>query len=360
MGIQVQKTESGWTVTKGGSTYSITDSNGNGKYDGSDLCKELSGKGNALSSDDFVEIKYQIAQLGDGATQAEMTEYSRYKERKAAQEKYQQQQEQYMQQFQPKTKKSGFWSKLGQISTVVLSGISGVLGMISGFGGGANAWAFNNTANDWAVRGFSGLSSGMLNTSTMLSSLNYSSFTGATSNYGNNIGAIMLAAQQENAQRTEQINEILEQQKAKAEETKQKQEKQANIKGIETLYESIGTNEDEQVMAKANADKLDSIYEVGKEDYTDKEIETAKKIQKYKHVPVDHISDKGGEKTKLDPSVAAKLNEKLQKYKNETNESIQQDIFSNENYKKLTNILKKPTLTEADIETIKAILKKPV
>ena len=112
MGIQVQKTESGWTVTKGDNTYSITDKNGNGKYDSGDLCKELSGSGNALSSDDFVVIKYQIAQLGDGATQAEMAEYSRYQERKAAQEKYQQQQEQYMQQFQPKTKKSSFWSKL--------------------------------------------------------------------------------------------------------------------------------------------------------------------------------------------------------------------------------------------------------
>ncbi|MBS4759337.1 MAG: hypothetical protein KHX03_01405 [Clostridium sp.] len=361
MGIQVQKTESGWIVNKGGISFSITDNNKNGKYDSGDLCKELSGKGNTLSADDLIEVKYQILQQGDGATQSEMTEYSRYKERKTQQEKLQQQQQQYMQQFQPKPKKKGFWGTVGQIATTVLSGVSGFLGMMIGFGGGANAWAFNNTANDWAVRGFSGFSSGMLDTSTMLGSAGLGSFglTGGT-NFNAGLAQVISAAQMENAQRTEQMNQILEEQKAKAEETKAKQEKEANAKGIENLYESIGDNEDEKVMAKANVSKLEEIYDVGKEDYTDEEIETAKKIKKYQHVPVDHISDKGGEKTKLDPSVAAKLNEKLGKYKNETNESKQQDILTPENYKKLKSLLAKQQLTEKDIEIIKTILKKPL
>ena len=65
MGIQVAKTESGWTITKDGSTFSVTDKNKNGQWDSDELIKSLSGKG-YLNGDELYEAKYQIAQLGDG------------------------------------------------------------------------------------------------------------------------------------------------------------------------------------------------------------------------------------------------------------------------------------------------------
>ena len=165
----------GWTVTKNGQQYTITDKNNDGLFNKGDLINCNQGA-SALNAEDIFNVSYQV-QLeengGKGVSAEDMAKYAEYQkaaeERDAAQADYDMAQRRarlaQRQASQPK-KKSFFdkvmpWLNLTNQAAMTAGTIYGaVKGDFWGLGmlGGCN-WAFNGgNMADMAGLGFTGLS----------------------------------------------------------------------------------------------------------------------------------------------------------------------------------------------------------
>lgn len=360
--IQVTKSETGWIVNKNGESHSITDKNGNGKYDKGDLSKALSGNGNSLTEDDLCEIKWQALQLGEGATPDEIVQYNKYKEQKAAKEKSLQQQQQYQQYQQPtqQPKKKGFWNTFGQIAGVVGRGVMGFMGMLLGFGGGANAWAFNSGSNnDWNVRTYGGLSGGLLAGSNSLAmGLGGGSMGmgGAGGNYGSQLQGIIEMQNQQNIQRQEEWAKFNEEYKVAQEE------KQAEAAKKETVTKAEKLNDNEK-LCNYNKTAFNKIYDLDAEEYSEKDTALINKIDKFNSVPHDIIADNKEDANKLSEKAAARLDTLIKKYEKADNDTLKEKVMDKAKYEQLTKLLEEAQtqdLTKEDIEAIETIIKTPI
>lgn len=357
--IHVAKSDTGWTVSKNGLSFALTDKNKNGNYDDGDLCKELSGSGNSIATDDLGEIKWQILQLGDGATPREIAEYNNYKEQKAAKEKRLQQQQQYQQPTQ-QPKKTGFWNTFGQIAGVVGRGAMGFMGMLLGFGGGANAWAFNSGSNnDWGVRTYGGLSGGLLAGSNSLA-MGLGSGTmgmgGMGNNYGSQLQSIIEMQNQQNIQRQEEFTKWNENYKVAQEE------KQAETKKKEAVSKADKLNDNEN-LCKYNQTAFEKIYDLDAEEYSEEDTALINKIDKFNNVPHNIIADNKEDTNKLSEKAAARLDALIKKYEKADNEVLKEKVMDKAKYEQLTKLLEKAQtqdLTKEDIEAIESIIKTPI
>ena len=179
MTLSVQKTSTGWTITKDGQTYTITDKNNDGLFNKGDKIDCAEGA-NALTAEDIFEISYNVQLTengGKGVSAEDMAKYAEYQkaaeERDAAQADYDlaQRKAKLAQRQASQPKKKSFFDKVmpwfnltTQAATTGAMVYSAVKGDFWGLGmlGGAN-WAYNcGNMADMAGLGFTGLSNAAL------------------------------------------------------------------------------------------------------------------------------------------------------------------------------------------------------
>lgn len=156
-----------FTVTNGSDTYTVEDKNSNGKIDKGDI---WTASGNATLSKEELWEASGLSLKKEKMTTEEMAQYAQFEEQRKTLEEAKLKQAQYQQQIyttqQPK--KRTFWQKLGNglmasMPFIATAG-AGVLGFFS------NSWAFNKgNANDFSGQLLSGLSSGLMMGSTVMS-----------------------------------------------------------------------------------------------------------------------------------------------------------------------------------------------
>lgn len=363
--VQVTKTESGWTIVdSNGKSFSVTDKNQNGKWDSSELCKSLSGSGNYLSAEDKVEAQYQILQTGDGATEAEMARYERFKKQQEARAAQQQQ----ITQAQKPAKKN-FWQKFATVTTSLMPLFGGLTGMFGALA--MNRWSYNSgLGNDSALRFMNASTgilfgmSGALTSAAMISGMNR---TPVINTYQGNTGiysGLSQAIEAQNAymQELQEQNQIrFEEMQEKQKENAQKAEKQRNTQFVNAMVQEVNNNPD--AYNKINAEYIESLEDLdGEREYTEEEIKTAKNIKTSPYIPYTHIGENAEDKTKLSPAFASKLNALIANYEkyNAENSDKKFDYISKANYTAIKTILNKTTLTEADVNKLKEIYKNPV
>ncbi len=364
MGIQVAKTESGWTISKDGSTFSVTDKNKNGQWDSDELIKSLSGKG-YLNGDELYEAKYQIAQLGDGVTPEQMATHERYQQQKAAQQAQQQQQTTVVQGKQ----KGKFWRGLSLGLTAMVPLFSTLTGMFAGMS--MNNWSYNcGNTNDTLLRISGGITGSLFGLSSSLPLvaglfMNNQTVPQQTTIYNNNINSLgfntaglydAMSAQndylkqwQENIDKTNE-----EAAKAREKQAKEQQEK-ADRDYVNDVIEKV--TPENAIIDAGNKEYIESLWDFDNERvYTEEEINIVKKIDGAKLIPYRHIRDDKSETTKLSPDAAKKLHELLTAYEQAEGDK-KFDIMPEEVQTQITTILKQETLTEKDIETLKILSK---
>ena len=256
------------------------------------------------------------------------------------------QQAQYTQQVTDPPK-STFWQKLGNGLTGAMGIFSGVLGAFLGFGVGS--WAYDSGSfNDWRVRGFSGLSTGLLAGSSALSGLSNPYSAGINGmNMNNQMAAIFEAYNNDMIQRQEAIDNALKAQQ----EAAIKQQGVATVKGV-----FDAANKDGATINDSNKEYINSIYEVDKKEYTKEEAENAQLIAQYPTIPYEAIS-KDGEEGKLSVELAEKIDKMLREY--ETTDDPDTEI-SKSVYTRVQSFLqeaKEGKLTDEHLESLRSILK---
>ena len=192
--------------------------------------------------------------------------------------------------------KRTFWQKLGNGLTGAMGIFSGILGAFLGFGVGS--WAYDSGSfNDWRVRGFSGLSTGLLAGSSALSGLSNPYAAGMTGmNMNNQLAALFEAYNNDMIQRQEAIDNALKAQQ----EAAIKQQGVATVKGV-----FDAANKDGATINDSNKEYISSIYEVDKKEYTQEEVQNAQLIAQYPTIPYQAIS-KDGDEGKLSVELAEK------------------------------------------------------
>ena len=365
MGIQVAKTESGWTITKDGSTFSVTDKNKNGQWDSDELIKSLSGKG-YLNGDELYEAKYQIAQLGDGVTPEQMATHERYQQQKAAQQAQQQQQTTVVQGKQ----KGKFWRGLSLGLTAMVPLFSTLTGMFAGMS--MNNWSYNcGNTNDTLLRISGGITGSLFGLSSSLPLvaglfMNNQTVPQQTTIYNNNINSLgfntaglygAMSAQtdylkqwQENIDKTNE-----EAAKAREKQAKEQQEK-ADRDYINGVIERVTPKN--AIIDAGNKEYIKSLRDLdGERVYTEEEMANVEKINNAELIPYRHIGDDASDKTKLSPAFSQSLNELLLSYEEATGDK-KYDIMPKEAYTEVTTIISKEKLTAEDVEKLKELYQK--
>ena len=365
MGIQVAKTESGWTITKDGSTFSVTDKNKNGQWDSDELIKSLSGKG-YLNGDELYEAKYQIAQLGDGVTPEQMAAHERYQQQKAAQQAQQQQQTTVVQGKQ----KGKFWRGLSLGLTAMVPLFSSLTGMFAGMS--MNNWSYNcGNTNDTFLKISGGITGSLFGLSASLPLvaglfMNNQTVPQQTTIYNNNINSLgfntaglygAMSAQtdylkqwQENIDKTNE-----EAAKAREKQAKEQQEK-ADRDYINGVIERVTPKN--AIIDAGNKEYIKSLRDLdGERVYTEEEMANVEKINNAELIPYRHIGDDASDKTKLSPAFSQSLNELLLSYEEATGDK-KYDIMPKEAYTEVTTIISKEKLTAEDVEKLKELYQK--
>ena len=362
-----------FTITRGNDTFTVKDENGNGRIDKGDI---WTTSGATLSKEELWEAS-GLSLKKEEMTTEELAEYAKFEEQRKAleearakQSQYQQYQQQLYIQQQPK--KKNFWQKLGNGLMAAMPFIAtagaGVLGFFS------NSWAFNRgNANDFSGQLLSGLSSGLMMGSTVMSgvfavkamkqmnNMQFSSYSYApVQNQNVNVDAMLNSFIGDmNARQNTYLDQY---------QTYQEQQVQAQRSATaEAMFNDAQENPEKY--NELNAKKLDAIYQPTKETYTEEEEKALALISKYPQVPADAIKKNANDTGKLDEKTAAKINAIIQRRNTAKAEAkigeeakAQNAVCTDENYKKLQAILTKAVtgqIINEDIEKLNNILKNP-
>lgn len=373
------KKVTGWNVVRDdGATFTITDTDGDGKYTKADLAKAMSGE--VLTKEDCTEIYYQSRNQEAGLTAEESAEYSKFKEvqeaqrkQKELQESQQLQYQQRQQQFQQKQYKQshGFWGTFNNIFTNVLGTASTIMSAFLGFG--FNNWQYNSdNANDMQLRMFTGMTGMMFNNAGAMQGLyggignNYSTLTNpnfATSS-GSQMGDMLNNAMQAQEtlmkQRQDAMNAWLQKSSEQAAKAKEEAENKAAVKDIESYYTS--SQKDRALICKENKKAIKDMYDPSAENYTKEQIATFNKIKELPEIPYTAVAKDDKEKGKLPKVLAEKINKLISDYEN-ADGNDQAKILSKNNYTTLKTtamtLASKGMLTDQLITQIKDIIKNP-
>lgn len=363
-GIQVTKTESGWSITKDGNTFSVTDKNKNGRWDSDELIKSLSGSG-YLSADETYEAQYQIAQLGDGVTPEQMAQYQKYQQQKEAKEQYIQQQST----ASTGKQKGKFWRNLSLGLTALTPLFGGLTGMFAGMGLGS--WNYNyGNVNDTLLRISGAVTGGLFGMSATLplvagafAQQQIPQQTGIYGGFNNNFTSFnanaMSLTDAMNAQ-NEFLEKIREQQEAaiaenkkKAEAQQKEQQEQKDKEYVESVIKE--TLSKDAIINADNKEYIKSLRDLdGERVYTKEEIANIKKIDIAELIPYRHVGNDASDKTKLSPTFAESLNNLILEYEKATGDN-KYDIMPKEAYTEVTTIISKEKLTEEDVKRLQAI-----
>ena len=326
--FSITNTDSGWTVVKNGVTYTITDTNGDGKYDGKDKITFNDPNSDPLTPEDLVDIKFKtLAANSEGMTADEMAQYSNYREQKEAKEQQKKQQEEIQAQKEAalwqaqQPKKRNFWSKLAMglgFAMPVLSGIG------AGFiGASANSWQYGNC--DRGLRWMSGLSSGMLGFSAglsglfsamsmrnMMSTVNMNAYNMYPA--ANNVNNMMQSFYTEMNNRNDMYNKYFDTIDSKTSDEQETKVQKARSNAAENIRKQF---QNDDTIPAANKEKLEEIAPPSKDsdDYTEEDEKYLRQLSETPYVPVDSIDIEGDQKGKLlSKEYALKINNAIKEY----------------------------------------------
>ncbi len=330
MTLSVQKTSTGWTITKDGQTYTITDKNNDGLFNKGDKIDCAEGA-NALTAEDIFEISYNVQLTengGKGVSAEDMAKYAEYQkaaeERDAAQADYDlaQRKAKLAQRQASQPKKKSFFDKVmpwfnltTQAATTGAMVYSAVKGDFWGLGmlGGAN-WAYNcGNMADMAGLGFTGLSNAALLNSQLGSNnalwnsmgLNLSGITGGAAGAASTEKAALTTAENKvkaiigNAGKTSDSD---------AETTVTEKQKTALLSKAKAIIEQM--KQDSAAYPNANKDKLMELAGAGKEakDLTDEDAKVIEQIISAPFVDYRLIKVEENEEKPLSATLAKDLN----------------------------------------------------
>ena len=327
--FSITNNESGWTVVKDGVTYTIKDTNGNGKYDGEDKISFNDPNSAPLTPEDLVDIKFKtLAANEDGMTPQEMAAYSNYMKQKELQEQQKQQQAELQAQREAalvqaqQPKKKNFWQKL-------LTGFSFAMPLLSGIGFGimganTNSWQYNS--GDKGLKILSGISYGMLGFGTGLSAMMQTqSMTNMLSmqqtmpvSYnmlGNSgIDNMMQSFVNDMNNRNTMFNQMFS--TASEERTKAQEEQRQKVRSGYADQIRKTFNEDD-LIPETNKAKLQEIAPASKDssEYTEEDEKILQQLAATPYVPVESIDINGDQKgKKLSKEYAMKINQVIKEY----------------------------------------------
>lgn len=341
----------GWTVTKDGQKYTITDTNGDGIFNKGDLIDCAEGT-TPLSAEDIFNVSYNV-QLqengGKGVSAEDMAQYAEYQkaaeERDAAQADYElaQRKAKLAQKQTAKPKKKSFvekvmpWLNLTQQAAITGGMVYGAIkGDFWGLGMFGGNWAYNNNnIADMAGLGYTNLANSAL-WSSQLGSNNdlWSSmglnFTGVTGGAASAEKTALTTAQNKvdtiiaNAGKTTSTDDVTP-----------AQQKQAAA-DVEAIRKELTEGDKATELNSDNLAYLNEHFPPSKDssEYTEEEIAIINQMKATPYVPVESIDiDNKGEKP-ISKEFAAKINKFIAKYYNDEDLTIDSD-----HYKKISIIL---------------------
>ena len=351
--VSVERTSTGFIVTRGGDTFTVKDANENGRIDAADVWN-LAGK-QPLTTDELSDAM-GLSLVKENMTAAEMNEYQAFLKQREAREKQAEIAEQNTQ--EKESKKGGFWNKLAnglQIAMPFLTMTTGLFGVLGSFG-------FNNNATDRSIKwntmlntmnfGLGSLTS-MMSLNKMTNTNCFGSANGITPSISTNAfdynslitnavqaQATLMQTQQENYSKF--VTEV--------------QEKNKNTqarKAVEALLEKA---KDSESFAEVNVEYLEELQDLDEtKTYTSDDIAMINQINATPRIPIQHINiGSQNEDTKMSKSFAEKLEKILKKY-DDANGDLKFEVMSEEQYNTIKTILDQPTLTEENITTLKEL-----
>ena len=364
--FSVTAIETGWTVVKDGVTYTITDTNNNGRYDGNDKIIFGDQSANPLSAEDRAEIKFSIMKADpEGMTDAEMAQYAQFVETKEYQQKLEEEQARLQEERQAaqwaaqQPKKKGFWEKFATVlgfTAPVLTGVG------AGFiGAGTNSWQYNS--GDSGLRWMSGIAAGLSGftasfasmmpfimgsqTQLLTSSLNLNSLLAqptvpSTTNFDSLYSRFLT-----------DVNNTpsIEQQEQRAQQVRASYAEQVRISLL------VDDN-----VPKSNKDLLNRIAPPLKEpsEYTEDDEKILCQLAATPYVPIESIDMNSEDNdNKLSTHEAQVIQNALAKYNQATADTSQEFTQWKTNIQKLQELIRDKDITEEDREMINKILSDP-
>ena len=363
--FSVTANETGWTVVKDGVTYTITDTNNNGRYDGNDKIIFGDQSANPLSAEDRAEIKFSIMKADpEGMTDAEMAQYAQFVETKEYQQKLEEEQARLQEERQAaqwaaqQPKKKGFWEKFATVlgfTAPVLTGVG------AGFiGAGSNSWQYNS--GDSGLRWMSGIAAGLSGFTASFASMMPFIMGSQTQSLTSSLNLNSLLAQPTVPSTTNfdslysrfltDVNTTpsIEQQEQRAQ--------QARAQYAEQIRERFKDND---LIPESNKSKLMEIAPPSKDSskYTEQDEKILCQLAATPYVPVNVIDIDDTEETaenKISTELAEKINKAITDFI-KTTASIDQSYYNyTQNINKLKEIINDGSVTNADIELIDKIL----
>lgn len=369
----ITNTESGWTVIKDGVQYNITDTNGNGKYDGEDKIVFTDPNSKPLTPEDQVDIRFKtIVANPEGMTPEEMTAYSNYMKQKEIKEQQKQEQERIQAEREAafaeaqKPKKQNFWSKF-------MTGFSLAMPLLSGIGAGfigasSNSWQYNS--GDKGLRWMSGITSGLLGfgsgltammaTQSMIKMFSMQQTMPAYNMNSNiNLDNMMQSFYTDLNTQNNMFNQMFDTTMAKRTKQQEEQQQKVRAKYAEQIRETFKDNE---LIPESNKAKLLEIAPPSKDsaDYTEEDEKILQQLAATPYVPVESIDIKGDKKEgKLSKEFALKINNAIKDYNNATADTSTEFTQWQTNIQKLQELIGDNNVTADDIKIINQILSNP-
>ena len=361
----IENTESGWTVIKDGATYTVTDTNNNGRYDSTDKIIFGDQSANPLSAEDRAEIKFSIMKADpEGMTDAEMAQYAQFVETKEYQQKLEEEQARLQEERQAaqwaaqQPKKKGFWEKFATVlgfTAPVLTGVG------AGFiGAGSNSWQYNS--GDSGLRWMSGIAAGLSGFTASFASMMPFIMGSQTQSLTSSLNLNSLLAQPTVPSTTNfdslysrfltDVNNTpsIEQQEQRAQ--------QARAQYAEQIRERFKDND---LIPDSNKNKLMEIAppSKGSSEYTEQDEKTLRQLAATPYVPVNVIDIDDTEETaanKISTELAEKINKAITDFIKASASTDQEYHNYKQNISKLQDIIGDGSVTKDDIKLIDKIL----
>lgn len=343
MGLTVTKTETGFTVTKDGETYTVKDQNGNGLIDSKDVWT-LGGK-EPLSEKELWEASGLSLGTKENLTSEEVAQYSKFKEQLKAMEK----QEAQVQQQKPK--KQTFWNKLSNFATTALPFLS--LGSM--FIGIGTSWSLNSSAADKAIK---------WNNIANMFSMGAMTLTGinAMKNMSQNNTFFpqtnTFTQMPDYSQQLSQLFDTYNKQQEQIQIQQKEATEKANNDKVRNMIEQLATADD-TVINEQNKEILENLRDIdGEKTYTQEEIAKANQIKTTPRIPVNHIDiTESKDKTKLTKTFAQNLEDLLAKYDKAEGDN-KEKVMTEKEYMQIKTLLTLPKLNETQVNSLKELYKK--
>ncbi len=363
--FSIEKTKSGWTVIKDGATYTVTDTNNNGRYDSTDKIIFGDQSANPLSAEDRAEIKFSIMKADpEGMTDAEMAQYAQFVETKEYQQKLEEEQARLQEERQAaqwaaqQPKKKGFWEKFATVlgfTAPVLTGVG------AGFiGAGSNSWQYNS--GDSGLRWMSGIAAGLSGFTASFASMMPFIMGSQTQSLTSSLNLNSLLAQPTVPSTTNfdslysrfltDVNTTpsIEQQEQRAQQARAQYAEQVRTRLSADLN-----------VPRSNKELLDQIAAPSKEssEYTEQDEKTLRQLAATPYVPVNVIDiddTEGTAANKISTELAEKINKAITDFINASASTGQEYYNYKQNISKLQDIIGDGSVTQDDIELIDKIL----